>query len=1191
MSDNYSSISIDPDTKPQSPKVIKPHKKREPAGKKIIRKLPPLNPYLIAALVAVLLFGIYCGAGFLVVPVLINARLCQYFQKHTGMELVIGETRFNPFTFRAHLTDITVSNDTESKKEPVFLKTADLLIDLKPLLLLRDNLVCESLQISGLSVTIIRHNDKKYNVSQLVNASSTKSAEEIFEFSKLPFLFSFNNISISDSTVIFDDRISGKIHKAEKIELTLPTLSNSSYQVKTFVSPRFSAVINGSPVQLTGEAAMPGQKGGEQTRLSFDLHSLDLPLYFGYLPLSLPVQLAKGTADGQIQVSFVPDKDHAKRLTILFQMDTKEIELLTQDKSLAVTMPTARFEGDLQPFTGDLHLQNILFHEPVVHLKENFSEQTLDGLLPAAEKTPSQTIPERSNPLFVMDLFIMDNGTLHISEGQGKKNIERTYQSLQLNIKNYTNRPKEIHDTPGAGCSFKLSGEQLSPSASFSWQGELGEKNTPKGALQLNHFPASLLSTVFTEENNDITGTADVAGNLSVQRKSGEKKRFSYSISDGSVKISDLGLSEKKHEWLHAAILTIGPVDSKNNGLDLGNILLQNATLTLHQNHFPRFLESLIQKGSTHKIHGIDFSGNIILKSSETTKTPLVFYDLSLQANSLEKDTKDKENFAVTGKTGRTGEIKAKGSVALSPFRTSLAVEFSGMQSKELFPWYTDAPFLLDGQAQMEGIGHLTYPDTAYKGSLRITEARFENRQAKSTLSWTEANFQDFTFTKKPFHLSISAALIDRPVLTYLQADEKSSLFEQTASFIKGILPKRDPENKAKAPPAPDLNIKEITLKNGSIVYKDLRLAPPWQQEISALQGQIRNVSVPFTGTATAYSFSGTLAGHPLTFDGTTDLFATPLTAQSNVKMAAMPVSLFKEQLSSLLDLDTNKGTFDFTLQDNWKDGQENGDIHFLFHGLSPVSPSSDTALPLALLSDNRDIFALHIPLIDPENKQHPPVFTDTIKFFKRILVKSVVAPLLLTNDTFSKLAFDDTPDFVDGESVLSEKGKAKLTLYRDLLVAHPRLKLIITGMVDMDLDKRELQEKLLRAENKRVEEENLKRSQEWQKLQNQKQQQPGQHKNSIVEKDIPAEELAHYTPVFPKVVFVSDQAISELAEQRTIRAYEFFTTQLGLGPDRIVKHINGPDQVGESINRVHVTLQTLVSPRKPAPSSEQDPE
>ena len=142
MSDHYSAISIDPDTKPQAPKVTKPHKKREPAGKKIIRKLPPLNPYLIAALVAVLLFGIYCGAGFLLIPVLIEGKLSQYFQKHSDMELVIGEAQFNPFNFHLHLSDITIKKDQESKKEPVFLKTEDLLIDISPLLLLRDTLAC-----------------------------------------------------------------------------------------------------------------------------------------------------------------------------------------------------------------------------------------------------------------------------------------------------------------------------------------------------------------------------------------------------------------------------------------------------------------------------------------------------------------------------------------------------------------------------------------------------------------------------------------------------------------------------------------------------------------------------------------------------------------------------------------------------------------------------------------------------------------------------------------------------------------------------------------------------------------------------------------------------------------------------------------------------------------------------------------
>ena len=1101
--DHFSSISIHTETDSPPPKVTKPQRKRSPGGKKSPRKLPPLNPYLIATLVAALLFGIYCCLGFLVAPALITGKLSHSFQKHTDMELVIGDTQFNPFTFHLHITDITV-NTNEGQKDTVLLKAADLLADIHPFSLFHDTLVCTSLQISKLSLTLIRYADKKYNVSHLFNTSTANPSEEIFTFPKLPFLFSFNTLAISDSRVIFDDRISGKVHKAEKIELSLPNLSTLSSQEKTSVSPRFSAVINGSPVQLTGEAAMPGGKGGDQTRLSFDLHALDLPLYFGYLPLSTPVQLVKGTADGQIQASFVPDKDHAKRLTILFQIDTKDTELISQDKSLSVTMPTARIEGTLQPFTGDLHLQNVLFHEPLVQLSPNFSDKTLDSLLPETEKPTSGKTPERPKPLFVMDLFIMDNGTLHISETQGKKNQEKTYQSLQLSLKNYTSPPQERPDTPGTGCSFKLSGEQRSPSASFSWQGELGEKNTPAGTVQLNHFPASLVSSLFTEENEDMTGSADMTGTLSVQRNSGGKKRFSYTLSDGSASITDLGISEKSVEWLHAGTLTIGPVDSKNNKLDIGNILLKNATLTLHQNHLPRFIESLTRKGSACTIHGIDFSGNITLKTSEKTKTPLVFNDLNMQANSLEKDPKDKENFAVTGKTGRSGEIKAKGTVGLGPLRASLSVEFSGVQSKELLPWYTDAPFLLEGQAQMEGIGHLTYPDTAFKGSLRISEARFENKPAKSSLAWNEASLHDFSYTRKPFGLSFATAQIDNPVLTYLETDEKSGIFEKMVGFLKSILPKGEQAHRTS--PVPDLQVKEITFKDGTIVYKDARLAPPWQQEISALQGEIGNVSFPSTGTAATCSFSGILAGRPVTFEGTTDLFALPLTVQSNLKISAMPISIFKEQLSPFLDLDADKGTFDLTLQDNWKQGQEDGEAHYLFYNLSPASPSSDTALPLALLADRQDIVELHVPLIDSDDKQCLPVFTDTIRYVKKLMLKSIVSPLLLTHENFSGLVVDAAADFIDGESTLSEKGKAKLTLYRDLAVAHPRLKLIITGMADMDLDKKAIQGKLQEAEEKRVERENLRRSQEWQKLQSQRQQpQPGQHKNAIVERDIPA--------------------------------------------------------------------------------------
>ncbi|MDR3631267.1 MAG: DUF748 domain-containing protein [Desulfocapsaceae bacterium] len=1182
MPDHFSSIPIEHDTAPRPPKSKRPPREKRPARGEKKRKLPPLNPYVLSVLIVVLLVALYSGAGFALIPVLLQSHLAQYLRQNTDMGLEIGSVQFNPFTFHIHLTDVTVNHEIAAGKEPAFLNAGDIMIAFSPLSALRKTFVCNEFRIRKLTINIIRYNDSRYNFSQALTPSGTGTAGDAIQ---LPFLYSINNISVTDSSAIFDDRVSGKIHKAEKIELTLPTLANTPYQAQTSVTPAFSAVINGSPVQLTSQAAMPGTAEGDQTRLTFDLHAVDLPLYFGYLPSSLPVQLAKGTADGQMQVSFTPDKDQTKRLTILFQMDMKDIELQTPDRALSASIPAARIEGDLQPFSGDLRLQNIAFHGPDVSLQSTFSEQTLDSLLPTAEKITTKDGAQLARPLFTCTLFTLDNGSLHLARTKEIGSADKTYQALKLSIKNYSNQPQTTTDSPENRCSFTLGGEQAGPAATFSWQGELDEKNTARGTLQLNRFPASFFTSYFTDgKDTDMSGTADMKGSLSIQRNPGEKKRFSIRITEGLVKFSNLGLAEKKNEWLRAESMTLGPIDSKNNSLDIGNIFLQNATLTLSQDKFPGFLDSLLKKDPSCRVHGIDLSGNIILKSGENTKSPLVLSDVSLQANGLEKDTRDKGNVAFTGKAGQSGEIKAKGTVALGPFRASLAVEFSGLQSKELLPWYTDSPFLLEGQARLEGVGRLTYPENVFKGSLRISEARFENKAAKSALAWTSASFQDVTFTKNPFQFSSAAAQIDSPVLNYTQADEKSSVFEQLALFIKGLLPERGPAEKATR--GPDLEIKAVTLTKGTLTYRDQRLSPPWQQEISAVAGEIQRLSFPATAEGIAYSFSGTLAGKPLTFEGTADLSATPLAVQSTINMADLPLSMFKEQLPPLVNIDPGKGAFDLALQDTWKGGKENFEAHYFFHGISPTSPSADTALPLALLTDNRDIYEFTLSLKD--SSENAPLFAETVKYFKRIVVKSVVAPLLLTNETFSRLAVDDTPDFSDGTGILSEKGRTKLTLYRDLLAAHPRIKLLITGMVDMTTDKKAMEDRLKEAEARRVEKENSRRSQELQKLQSQRQRQ-GQQKEGIEEKDIPAEELTKYAPILPQTVVVSDKAMRELAAQRSDAAYDFLTSELGIGKERVQRQT--PEQTAESANRVGITLRPLAAPPDASPPPNRMPE
>ena len=139
----------------------------------------------------------------------------------------------------------------------------------------------------------------------------------------------------------------------------------------------------------------------------------------------------------------------------------------------------------------------------------------------------------------------------------------------------------------------------------------------------------------------------------------------------------------------------------------------------------------------------------------------------------------------------------------------------------------------------------------------------------------------------------------------------------------------------------------------------------------------------------------------------------------------------------------------------------------------------------------------------------------------------------------------------------------------------------MITGMADMTADRKALLDKLQDAEARRVEKENLRRSQEWQKLQNQPQR-SGQQKEGITEKDIPPEELAKYAPITARPVTVPDQTIQELAEQRTLAAYEFFISDLGVGKDRIQKQTGNAEQPADSANRVDVMLQPLVSSGTP---------
>jgi hypothetical protein len=249
MSDRFGTISINPDPAPPSQRPKRPKTKPVPPSRPRPEK-PATGPkksrrWLILAALPIFLLAIYSAGGFFLAPLLLTQYISNSLQQTANIGLTAGEARFNPFTMRLQLGDVStraIDSTHSPMPETTLVHIDHALINLHLIALLRNSIACKSLEIKGLTASLIRYPDKSYNLPSL--ASENKAKAETDSLARLPLLFSLNNITISDSTISFDDRLAGKKHSIEQIKLDLPSLSNFSFGAKEYIRPHFSANHN-----------------------------------------------------------------------------------------------------------------------------------------------------------------------------------------------------------------------------------------------------------------------------------------------------------------------------------------------------------------------------------------------------------------------------------------------------------------------------------------------------------------------------------------------------------------------------------------------------------------------------------------------------------------------------------------------------------------------------------------------------------------------------------------------------------------------------------------------------------------------------------------------------------------------------------------------------------------------------------
>ncbi|RUM40334.1 MAG: hypothetical protein DSY80_10430, partial [Desulfocapsa sp.] len=687
MSDRYGSISISGETDSKSEKKPRAHR---PLPPKKSRNRSNLAFWL--AISVTFLVTVYFLAATYLAPMALQKYLPAYFAQTAGLTLNMDEVTLNPFNFQLTIKHVRIDLPDSDNAQPL-LEIPYLFVDLDLTSLLRNSFVCNTLTVKNLSLNIIRDKNNHYNLPPLKILAEEKNQEQIIDFTNLPFLFSFNNIDISDSHILFTDQVTEKTHTVEQLHLAIPTLSNFSFRLKDYILPHFSALINGSFIQLDGKKIANADGKSFQTRLYCSVKELQLSSYLSYIPDDFPLILKKGVADLEIELGFSPKGTEGERLNIDIALNGSDILIHSRKGNNKISLPVLSVDATLTPASKLLRIKKIIAKKPQLITSQ---EELLRGFA----NFLSIGSPTSKHMGFIIDLLLFDDGRLVLTN---KK--DSVWNGLQLSINDF--------DSKKAAGTFLVSGKQAADPGSFSWQGKIAGKGNLQGKVLLNEFPAqTILSQFYTSKNSSVTGSTEFTGNLNL---SIVDKITSYSLEKATLQFHKLQIKENEQTWLTAESVRFTQFSRKDNQFYLGNIFLKDAALEVKYDEYPPLFTQVFEDKNQPAITGIDFSGSCSIKPQQDSKEKLLFTDVKFQANRLNQKNAP-ENFVFSTRVGEKGIVKAKGQIGFSPFRLKTAIAFSNADSALFIPCFPQWPLLQNSAAILHGKGLFSYPALSFQG-------------------------------------------------------------------------------------------------------------------------------------------------------------------------------------------------------------------------------------------------------------------------------------------------------------------------------------------------------------------------------------------------------------------------------------------------------------------------------------------
>jgi uncharacterized protein involved in outer membrane biogenesis len=1049
--------------------------------------------------ITVLAIGTVVALLFLALPPLVKYLAIRNIDESTGRKSAIRELSINPFTLSAAVSGVRLS---EKGSSAPFFTLSSARISLSPASLPKRSFIVTELRLVSPYLHLVRTTPNRYNFSDML---APKKEEK-----KGTPLFSLNNIIISNASIDFQDQALKveKLHRIRQMQLSLPFVTNISYLADRYVSPHFSAVINGSPVRFDGRLK-PLTKAVEAS-FQINLKGIDLPYYLGYVPFPLPVQIHSGRLATALDLGYRVDEKTGPELRGAGKIALEQLSVREKDGKPLGSLQRGELQVDdllllaRRASVNSLELDRLeLYADRDRRGTWNF--QKLEGSQKPKEeqgeaKPAAKTEKAKAEKPYDVKVarFTLKGGAVHVVDAVPPGGFKTELKEIELTLRDFSNA--KGHQTP-LDLGFRSSrGESAKLSGTFgSDPAEARMKLSLEGVHLKDYYPY-LHDTL----------TSPVAGTLALSAQLLYTGSQGIVIEEGALRGEGIAASYGSGEGIRLQELLVSgvSVDLKRKKAAVERVDLRGGSIALSSEKGGRIsAEGILKKSEetspakasaarsrhpkessqpfSYRIEKVSGSG-LAVKYTDKSNRHAPQFNLNRLNFTLSKITGPRLGtipVRIDAGFGRRGNIRAAGNFTAQPlgYRGTLQLQGIALRDFDAYIPENTTVFIVEGALDTTlGLNVEKHGDGfrgSFNGSAGVHSFYCQDTASnEDLLKWERLQLERFRGTISPFTLAVSGVSLSNSYSRVIvQKDgtlnlqhlvrEEAPQRPQAAKPVpprptrSGPPPAVAPGAESPAQPHP-IRVDAITVQGGTIAFSDRHLEAPFDTTFYNVGGRVSGLSSE-ANRAADVDLRGNLENHsPLSINGKVNPLRGDLYLDLRITFNDIELSPLTPYTATYLGYGVDKGKLflDLSYKIDKKALTSTNKVFIDQFSFGKAIPSAKaTKLPVrlavALLKDRKGEIRLDLPVAGRTDNPEFSVWRVVLQILKNLVVKAATSPLALLGSMFGSGEDFSAVYFQPGSERLVKAEQEKLEKLAKALHDRPALNLEISGFVDRDRD------------------------------------------------------------------------------------------------------------------------------------------